>query len=118
MSRALEDHGWSIFGVAGSIEEANSLLAEPERPDAAVLDVKLAGKDVFPLAQSLRIAGIPFLFCTGYKDLCHIQDFARHRAVRKPATVHQIVQGLKDVVHSAKAELIPARAADQRQVRA
>ena len=111
MSRAMEDHGWSIYGVASSIEEANILLAERTPPDAAILDVDLSGKDVSPLARSLRCAGVPFLFCTGYEDLRHVGEFARHRTVRKPATVHQIVQGLKDVVHSARVELIPHPAA-------
>jgi len=107
MSRSLKEFGWSILGVAGSIDEANRLLADTsgKRPDAAILDVDLAGMPVFPLARSLRKLGIPFLFCTGYEDLEYVQEFASCRSIRKPATVLQIVRGLRDVVRTAQAGL-------------
>jgi len=105
MSKSLEEFGWSILGVAGSIDEANRLLSDRKRPDVAILDVDLAGKPVFPLARSLRRLGIPFLFCTGYEDLEYVQEFANCRSVRKPATVLQIVRGLRDVVRNAQAGL-------------
>ncbi len=102
MTRSLTEYGWSILGVAGSIEEANRLLSGRKRPDAAILDVDLAGMPVFPLARSLRRLGIPFLFCTGYEDLEYVQEFADYRSIRKPATVMQIVRGLRDVVRCAR----------------
>lgn len=107
MSKSLSEFGWSILGVAGSIDEANRLLSDKnaKRPDAAILDVDLAGMPVFPLARSLRKLGIPFLFCTGYEDLEYVQEFASYRSIRKPATVLQIVRGLRDVVRSAQAGL-------------
>jgi CheY-like chemotaxis protein len=108
LSRSLTEFGWSIFGVAGSIEEANRILSENRRPDAAILDVDLAGMPVFPLARSLRRLGIPFLFCTGYEDLDYVQEFAGCQTIRKPATVLQIVRGLRDVVRTAGAELTSA----------
>ena len=108
LSKSLTDFGWSIFGVAGSIEEANRILSEHKRPDAAILDVDLAGMPVFPLARSLRRLGIPFLFCTGYEDLDYVQEFAGCQTIRKPATVLQIVRGLRDVVRTAGAELATA----------
>lgn len=106
MSRSLEEFGWSIIGPAGSIDEANRLLSgDQRRPDAAILDVDLAGMPVFPLARSLRRLGIPFLFCTGYEDLDYVQEFANCRSIRKPATVLQIVRGLRDVVRNDQAGL-------------
>jgi PAS domain S-box-containing protein len=107
MSRSLEEFGWSILGVAGSIEEANRLLSDSKskKPDVAILDVDLAGMPVFPLARSLRKLGIPFLFCTGYEDLEYVQEFASCRSIRKPATVLQIVRGLRDVVRNTQTGL-------------
>lgn len=105
MSKSLEEFGWSIFGVAGSIDEANRILSDRKKPDAAILDVDLAGMPVFPLARSLRRLGIPFLFCTGYEDLEYVQEFAQCRSIRKPATVLQIVRGLRDVVRNTQAGL-------------
>ncbi|HZV56187.1 MAG TPA: HWE histidine kinase domain-containing protein [Sphingobium sp.] len=103
LSHALKDHGWSILGVAGSVEDANRLLDGKARPDAAILDVDLGGAPVFPLARSLRRLGVPFIFCTGYEDLDYSSEFATHTTVHKPATVLQIVRALRDVVRNANA---------------
>jgi PAS domain S-box-containing protein len=107
MSKSLAEFGWSIVGVAGSIDEANRLLSDSRNkmPDVAILDVDLAGMPVFPLARSLRKLGIPFLFCTGYEDLEYVQEFASCRSIRKPATVLQIVRGLRDVVRNTQTGL-------------
>lgn len=43
-------------------------LASEELFDAAVLDVNLAGEQVFPLAALLRKQHVPFLFATGYGE--------------------------------------------------
>lgn len=110
LSQSLEEFGWSILGVAGSVEDANRILADKKRPDAAILDVDLGGAPVFPLARSLRRSGIPFLFCTGYEDLEYSREFSNCTAVRKPATVLQIVRALRNVVRSAntQAHIAPA----------
>ncbi len=101
LSHSLKDLGWSVVGVAGSIEDANRILADKARPDAAILDVDLGGSPVFPLARSLRRSGIPFVFCTGYEDLDYSSEFSSCTAVRKPATPLQIVKALRDVVRTA-----------------
>lgn len=108
MSRSLKDHGWTILGVAGSVEEANRLLGDRRRPDVAILDVDLAGMPVFPLARSLRRLGVPFLFCTGYEDLEFVHEFSTCRSIRKPATILQIVRGLREVIRDNQALLAPA----------
>jgi CheY-like chemotaxis protein len=41
-------------------------LAQRSQIDVAILDVNLAGEQVFPVAQILRARGIPFMFATGY----------------------------------------------------
>ncbi|BAK67139.1 putative response regulator receiver protein [Sphingobium sp. SYK-6] len=108
MSKSLEEYGWSVVGVAGSIEDANRILSEKSRPDVAILDVDLGGMPVFPLARSLRRLGIPFLFCTGYEDLGYSQEFANCRAIRKPATVLQLIRGLREAVRGAHGTLTMA----------
>jgi len=106
LSEALKDYGWDILGIAGSIEDANRILADRSRPDAAILDVDLGGSPVFPLARSLRRSGIPFVFCTGYEDLDYSSEFSSHVTVRKPATILQIVRALREVVHAASAQTL------------
>lgn len=108
LQHSLKDFGWDVLGVAGSIEDANRILADKSRPDAAILDVDLGGSPVFPLARSLRRSGIPFVFCTGYEDLDYSSEFSSCTAVRKPATVLQIVRALRDVVRTTNAQAIAA----------
>ena len=67
MQSMLEEQGAEVIGPASSLQEARALLAGAQ-PDAAVLDVNLNGEYVFPLAEDLRVRGIPFLFATAYAD--------------------------------------------------
>lgn len=110
LSQSLKDFGWNVLGVAGSIEDANKILANKSRPDAAILDVDLGGSPVFPLARALRRTGVPFIFCTGYEDLEYSSEFSSCTAVRKPATVLQIVRALRDVVRTTNAQAMTSPA--------
>jgi CheY-like chemotaxis protein len=67
MQSMLEEQGAEVLGPASSLQEARAVLAS-ETPSAAVLDVNLNGEYVFPLAEDLRLRGIPFLFATAYAD--------------------------------------------------
>ncbi|MBV1799862.1 response regulator [Siccirubricoccus sp. G192] len=62
---ALLDAGASIIGPAATVAEALALLAR-ERPEAAVLDLNLAGETSTPVADALAARGIPFVVATGY----------------------------------------------------
>ena len=62
----LEEAG-STVTPANSIEKALALL-ESEQFDAAILDVNLAGKESYPVADALASRGTPFLFATGYSQ--------------------------------------------------
>ncbi|MBO9706711.1 MAG: response regulator [Caulobacter sp.] len=69
----LTDFGCQISGSFGAVDEALDWLASPPpaatRVDGAVLDVNIGGTMVFPVAERLRDAGIPFVFATGYGSL-------------------------------------------------
>lgn len=67
MQSMLEEQGAQVLGPASSLREAQALLTT-ETPQAAVLDVNLNGEYVFPLVESLRSKGVPFLFATAYAD--------------------------------------------------
>jgi PAS domain S-box-containing protein len=70
MEEALRDLGCEVLGPAATVEEALRLaLAEAGRIDAAVLDVNLAGRPSFPVADLLAGRGVPVVFATGYGDL-------------------------------------------------
>jgi CheY-like chemotaxis protein len=59
------DLGCQVIGPVSRVASALDLL-EDEPVDAAVLDVNLGGEAVFPVADRLAAAGVPFVFSTGY----------------------------------------------------
>ncbi len=59
------DFGCTVAGVANSVDQALTLI-EAARVNFAILDVNLAGKPSFPLAEELALRGTPFAFATGY----------------------------------------------------
>lgn len=61
----LADFGCSVVGPAPDLEEAMSLASTADI-DAALLDVNLAGKPIFPVADALKARGVPFAFASGY----------------------------------------------------
>ena len=60
----LEDAGYLVLKAARL--PAALALAETAQIDVAMLDINLAGTEVFPAAEVLRRRGIPFLFTSGY----------------------------------------------------
>ncbi|HVR82452.1 MAG TPA: response regulator, partial [Luteimonas sp.] len=63
---ALQDAGYRVL-KAGRLPKALA-LATSERIDAAILDINLAGKEVFPVADELRRRGIALMFTSGYGE--------------------------------------------------
>jgi DNA-binding response OmpR family regulator len=59
----LMDAGYEVV-LANSLDEAFTVL-EAEPPRLAILDLNLKGQKVFPVAERLASAGIPFIFATG-----------------------------------------------------
>lgn len=62
---ALEDAGFGVIGPVRSVAQALEAL-EAELPDAAVLDLNLAGENSVAVADALVARGIPFVVATGY----------------------------------------------------
>ncbi len=61
----LLDLGCEVLGPVGRLPDALK-LAEADAIDVAILDVNLAGVAIYPVADALRLRGVPFLFSTGY----------------------------------------------------
>jgi CheY-like chemotaxis protein len=61
----LRDLGCAIVFVAPSVEEALATLRK-QRPDVALLDLRLTDGRVTPVAQALAAVGVPFAMVTGY----------------------------------------------------
>ena len=59
-------------------------LVETELFDVAILDINLAGKEVFPVADALSERGIPFLFTSGYGENGVPAEYRHHPTLQKP----------------------------------
>ncbi len=82
---SLEELGAEVLGPAGSVEDALTLIERQDRLlDGAVLDVNLGRESVFPVADSLLAAGIPFVFLTGYDRVIIPKAYASVPRYEKP----------------------------------
>jgi DNA-binding NtrC family response regulator len=87
----LESCGAIVIGPAASVEQALE-LANSESFSYAILDVHVAGQNIFPVAKLLTEKHIPFLFHTGHGDaeaLYH--DWPGCEVLMKPARYHRII---------------------------
>ena len=82
----LEDMGCTPVGPAGTIEDGLAMVADPAPLDAALLDVNVAGRQVFPVAEALKARGVPFVFSTGYGEGGLPEDWRGHQTIQKPFT--------------------------------
>lgn len=88
--------GWAIVGPAASLSEAQSLLSNTF--DAAVLDVNLRGRAVYPVAEALAARHVPFVFCTGYEMVDPEGRFPGVPVIRKPAHPAAVSSALSDLL--------------------
>ena len=78
--------------------EVGSALLDAKLPSFAILDVNLAGETVFPLAERLQAAGVPFVFITGYgREGLHGQ-WISCEVLQKPLTAMEFEQGIRRIL--------------------
>jgi CheY-like chemotaxis protein len=82
----LEDMGCIPVGPAATVEDGLAMAADPEPLDAALLDVNVAGHQIFPVAEALKARGVPFVFSTGYGEGGLPDAWRGHPTVQKPFT--------------------------------
>ena len=82
----LEDMGCVPVGPASTVDEGLQIATGGERIDAALLDVNVAGKQVFPIAQALKDRGVPFVFSTGYGEGGLPDEWRGQPTLQKPFT--------------------------------
>ena len=82
----LEDMGCATVGPISNIDEALKLLADDVPLDGALLDVNVAGREVFPVAAALQARNIPFVFPTGYGEGGLPDEWRGLPVIQKPFT--------------------------------
>ena len=105
LSRGLACAGFSV-SVAKSVDEAEGVLAKGERPDLAILDVKLPGRSGLELAERLHLfEHIPFMLLTAYSDEDIVDRAASCGALGylvKPVDTPQLLPAIKAALARAK----------------
>lgn len=81
----LEDMGCTPVGPAATVAEGLTMV-ESETLDAALLDVNVAGHQVFPVAEALMARGVPFVFSTGYGEGGLPDEWRGRPTLQKPFT--------------------------------
>jgi CheY-like chemotaxis protein len=99
----LEDMGCTPVGPAANIDEGLRLAVEETPLDAALLDVNVAGRQVFPVAEALRARGVPFIFSTGYGESGLPDEWRGQPTIQKPFTEAAVRDALMAAVGVANA---------------
>ena len=105
LEATLRSAGYQVLGPAANVGAALELLRD-ERPDAAVLDVNLAGEWVTPVAEVLRAMFVPFILASGYGAADLLAEPVLRDAVNigKPSRSERLLKEVRDVLRSTQAE--------------
>ena len=89
----LEELGCHVLWTAHRVAKALDLMTQ-RIPDAAVLDVNIAGDAVYPVAQALAERNVPFIFATGYGSRGLSDTWRDRPIVQKPFHMEHLSTGL------------------------
>lgn len=92
---ALKDAGANVVGPAARLETAFEATEASSPIDAAILDVNLAGKTVYPLAEKLQDRNIPIVFHTGHGTVADLSaKFPEALVCAKPILMDDLLAKL------------------------
>jgi CheY-like chemotaxis protein len=89
ITEVIEAGGCEVIGPVSNVAAGLDLLAR-KRPDAAVLDIELAGETSYPVASALMEQGLPFLFVTGYDEIPIPSEFGTITKLMKPGAIGEL----------------------------
>ncbi len=90
----LDELGFAFAGNPGSVTEGLAAVSRGDF-DVAVLDLNLNGERVYPVADALVAAGIPFVFATGYGASEVPETYRRWPVAAKPFRLDDLETALK-----------------------
>jgi DNA-binding response OmpR family regulator len=92
-------HEMGCAGVSHATDVREGLMhIDTRRPDFAVLDVNLAGEQVYPIAERLDAIGVPFAFATGYGRVGMPERWAPRPVIQKPFRQETLAAALTSIV--------------------
>lgn len=97
IEETLAGAGYTVLGPAARVAEAFDQLYVAA-PDAALLDINLAGEASFPLAELLRSKRIPFAFCSGYGEPAILPESLKDTPfIAKPFETEELLRLMGDL---------------------
>jgi len=87
LARFFSNMGAIILGPVATVEQASK---HTDTAEAAILDVNLNGRRVFPIADELMRRGIPFVFFSGDNDIA-IPEHLRYASNLRKSSGNQAV---------------------------
>jgi CheY-like chemotaxis protein len=101
LCEGLDREGASVVGPALSVEDALQMLESSGRPDVAVLDIRLNGGPVYPVADRLQELGVPYVFTTACEPSEIPERYRRAPRFEKPVRLDSILAAIREQVTSA-----------------
>ena len=95
----LEDMGCVVVGPESNVDDGLAAATSEASLDAALLDVNVAGREVFPVAEALRARGVPFVFSTGYGEGGLPEHWRGNPTIQTPFTEGAIRDALLKVMN-------------------
>lgn len=98
LEMVIGDAGGVVVGPVGDLEDAVA-LAKTETISAAVLDVRLGGRTIEPVAEVLAERGVPFVFYSGQvqSDLT-LARWPSAAFVQKPAPSCKLIDAVAGLI--------------------
>ena len=96
----LEELGCDVVATAARLEDGLRKATDLQI-DVALLDVNLAGKLSYPIADVLNARNIPFIFSTGYGCSALPETFSGTPVLPKPFEQERLAQALTGVLGRA-----------------
>jgi DNA-binding NtrC family response regulator len=101
LSETVRDLGFRVEGPFADKENA-FIAIDRHMPDCAILDVKTADGDVYPLADALADAGVPIIFHSGHIAPDDIADrYPEARTCSKPCPPDQLITMISGALEDA-----------------
>jgi two-component system, response regulator PdtaR len=98
----IEAQGWEVMGPAPTAQMGLQLLQE-RKPSVAVLDLQLQQELSSPVAEALRIQGVPFILASGCRNPVEVGGaaFLGITILSKPVTPRGLVSSLNGAMGRA-----------------
>ena len=103
LSETVRDLGFKVEGPFADQENA-FIAIDRHMPDCAILDVKTADGEVYPLADALADAGVPIIFHSGHITPDDIAErYPQAQACAKPCPPDRLITMISGALEDAPA---------------